>query len=1017
MERKLTHTAIALAVSSVFAASASAEIIISQYVEGGSYNKAIEIANTGDSAVSLDGFSLAKSSNGGGIWDTKIDLTGKTLNAKSVWVLANSRASDAIKALANQQDGAVANFNGDDPIALLNAQGEVHDMFGVMGDVDFAKDKTFIRKDEAMTSNASYDKAQWNELVKDDITGLGSLGYDAPEPPPAFTCTDDSADPTFTSIQAIQGDGDRSPLIPDGKFESEQDIFVTGVVSAVTKSITKGFYLQALEDDYNAKTSEGLFVETGSSDTGLSPGDVVCVKGKAHELFNRTQLKSDANSFVKQSSQAAPTAVEFVVADSETLHQALERYEGMNVELSADSKLFVTRNFSYDYAGRRNNMVLAHEKPLMKPTQVFAAESAQATDLAKKNAVSQVYLESDYKAASGEIPYYPDFAKDTDQDGSSENHIRLGSRVEGLQGVVDYSYGQYRLIATNTATKDTFVTKAVDAQGNTIFDVTRKAAPELTNADIRIASFNVLNYFNSHSSIGGPLNASCSDQADADASRGCNRGAKVNDEFLLQKAKIIKALAAMDSDIIGLMEVENNGFGDGSALKDLTDGLNATIDDVKKHYSYVEIKKADMTKGEFFGSDAIMVAMLYRADKVVPKGKAKVIVTPEQHVPADVLTRTKEDGTQESNTALSKYQRHSLLQTFTAKGSTVPLSVVVNHLKSKGSHCIEQWQSFEEKSDPANLQGKCNRFRTSATKVLGDSLKSVKGDVLIIGDLNAYGMEDPVLTLTDYSEAKYDREIRTASFTTLGKDDAGENKPYEAAGSVVTKGFGYINLNTKFHGADTFSYTYGGEQGNLDHALANPSLANKVTSITDWHINASESTMFEYSSKYTGKMPKYADVFSASDHDPVIIALDYAKSNKIKLPAKGEKLKVEYYLPEEAVVGDVVTVRLAKKSQAALKAMAASDDLTASTTLTQPDVDAGVVQVSFDKEPEKASYVMTQELADSAGTVKSTVSADVTISEAATENVESSSKSGASFGLSGLFALFGFGFLRRRTHK
>ena len=68
MERKLTHTAIALAVSSVFAASASAEIIISQYVEGGSYNKAIEIANTGDSAVSLDGFSLAKSSNGGGIF-------------------------------------------------------------------------------------------------------------------------------------------------------------------------------------------------------------------------------------------------------------------------------------------------------------------------------------------------------------------------------------------------------------------------------------------------------------------------------------------------------------------------------------------------------------------------------------------------------------------------------------------------------------------------------------------------------------------------------------------------------------------------------------------------------------------------------------------------------------------------------------------------------------------------------------------------------------------------------------
>ncbi|MEZ9418180.1 hypothetical protein AB4189_29075, partial [Vibrio sp. 10N.286.49.E1] len=83
---------------------------------------------------------------------------------------------------------------------------------------------------------------------------------------------------------------------------------------------------------------------------------------------------------------------------------------------------------------------------------------------------NRVFLESDGKAASGQIPYYPEFGQDDDQDGSSEQHIRLGSRVEGLHGVVSYSYNEYRLIATNEVSNTNFVTTGDN------FDVARKTA-------------------------------------------------------------------------------------------------------------------------------------------------------------------------------------------------------------------------------------------------------------------------------------------------------------------------------------------------------------------------------------------------------------------------------------------------------------------------------------------------------------------------------------------------------------
>ena len=63
--------------------------------------------------------------------------------------------------------------------------------------------------------------------------------------------------------------------------------------------------------------------------------------------------------------------------------------------------------------------------------------------------------------------------------------------------------------------------------------------------------------------------------------------------------------------------------------------------------------------------------------------------------------------------------------------------------------------------------------------------------------------------------------------------------------------------------------------GNLDHALGNVSLAERVVDIQDWHINSVESNLFQYPGKYSGDLEKSENAFRSSDHDPVIVALSY----------------------------------------------------------------------------------------------------------------------------------------------
>src|SRR5207253_7616942 len=149
----------------------------------------------------------------------------------------------------------------------------------------------------------------------------------------------------------------------------------------------------------------------------------------------------------------------------------------------------------------------------------------------------------------------------------------------------------------------------------------------------RVASFNVLNYFN-----GDGKGAGFDDPN--------NRGAKTLAEFERQEAKIVAALKALNADVVGLMEIETDGYGEFSAIRRLVGKLGAD-------WRFVD------PGVDKLGGDAIKVALIYNSRNVEPVG-----------VPATL--------------AVDDKNRQPLARTFRLPGQARKLTVVVNHLKSKG---------------------------------------------------------------------------------------------------------------------------------------------------------------------------------------------------------------------------------------------------------------------------------------------------------------------------------------------
>jgi hypothetical protein len=525
-----------------------------------------------------------------------------------------------------------------------------------------------------------------------------------------------------------------------------------------------GYYVQEENGDVdtNALTSEGVFVFANDFGPDVQRGDVVRVRGTVTEFSGLTEVASvNAVEICPGTASVASAAVSLPVAAIGDL----ERYEGMQVSFS--QTLTATEVFNL---GRFGEVSLSGVGRLSNPTAVVMPGAPAQAKLAENNR-SRIILDDGNNQQNIDPTRYP-------QGGlSASNTLRVGDTLPGLSGVMDFRFSNYRIQPIGPLSF---------AHANQ-----RTPAPEPVGGNLKVASFNVLNFFNGDG-LGGGFPTS--------------RGAINQFELDRQKAKEVSALKAINGDVVGLMEIENDG-GPNSALAELVSAVNGAMG--AGTYAYVDTG--------VIGTDEIKVALMYKPAAVTPVGTWRIITSA---IDPDFDT---------------SLNRPSLAQTFRHNASGETLTVVVNHLKSKGSACPAP------DIDAGDGQGNCNQTRTRAANALvrwlaTDPTGSGDPDHLLIGDMNSYTFEDPI-------------------------------RAFEAGG--------FTNLIRQFHGLDAYSYVFNGESGYLDHALASSSLAGQATGATDWHINPDEPTVLDYTTtfKTANQINTFYDPgpYRSSDHDPVVI--------------------------------------------------------------------------------------------------------------------------------------------------
>ncbi len=173
----------------------SQNLFFSEYAEGSSNNKYLEIYNGGSETINLNNYQLINCRNGCDSWEHFHPFNEDTaLNATDVWVFCAVDANDFIRAECNQTIANNSIFNGDDVWAIQNINtstiidkiGEIGDDPGsgwnVAGISNATKDHTLVRKESVLSGNIDWtasagtnsENSEWIILDQDDFTNLGS---------------------------------------------------------------------------------------------------------------------------------------------------------------------------------------------------------------------------------------------------------------------------------------------------------------------------------------------------------------------------------------------------------------------------------------------------------------------------------------------------------------------------------------------------------------------------------------------------------------------------------------------------------------------------------------------------------------------------------------------------------------------------------------------------------------------------------------------------------------------------
>lgn len=614
-------------------------------------------------------------------------------------------------------------------------------------------------------------------VISHAVVASADAAYTAAVAIPALTAgvLDDDGGTGVTRIHTIQGAGAVSPL-------TGYQVTINGVVTGFFTGSTgtrDGFFVQELDANADADpaTSEGVYVFLGSASplaataAALNVGDVVTVTGQAAEYNGLTEVDT-LSAITVGGTATLPAALPVTLPHAGGTY--LERYEGMRISLP--QTLTVTDNYDLGHFGQ---IILSHGR-LSQPTNIVAPGAPAQAQLAA-NLANQILLDD------GTSRGYPDPTPYLFDDGAGAT-LRAGDTTTGVSGVLTYQFGAY-MLQPAAAPLFTRVNP-------------RPAAVPAVGGSLRVSIGNVLNLFNGDGAGGGfPT----------------SRGASNHEEYQRQLAKTVAGILAPAPDIMGLTEVENDGYGPASALAQLVTALNAAAP-AGTTYAYVDAAAVDIV------TDVIHSAFIYRVETVETVGAPAMLSSPYYN----------------------NHARNPLAQTFREKATGAVVTVSINHFRAKASvSSMSDGIVPNPNNDQGDGQGNNNYLRTKEAEALTawlatDPTGSGDPDFLIIGDLNAYAKEDPITLLQNA---------------------------------------GYVNLTEQFEGVGGYSYSFDGAFGHLDHALASPSLATQVTGAATWHVNADEPIYYDYNTEdksvaqqaiNTGTPYRYAD------HDPVIMGFNLA---------------------------------------------------------------------------------------------------------------------------------------------
>ena len=486
------------------------------------------------------------------------------------------------------------------------------------------------------------------------------------------TCTVNVAVEGSATIPQIQGSGASSPYRNT----------VQTTEGVVTHVLAGGYFLQDANGDGNPATSDGLFVFTGSVPT-VAKGDLVRVKGTVIEYLagpSYTELTEvQSTDVLSKDKVIAATNIEFVPG------MDLEPFEGMLVNFTNDLTVNQT-----EYLGARGELNLSVGRR-ETPTNRYRPGTPEAVALAASNLKNELILDDSVFVTPTVVPYLG-------QDGT----VRSGDTVGRLTGVLDFG----AIGGGGAAFKLQPTLPPAFSRTNP-----RPATPALPTGNARIASANVLNFFTTFTNganVFGQTGQGCT--IGNSTSWGNCRGADNLAEFERQRDKIVQGLAGLDADVVGLMEIQNNG---DIAVDYLVKQLNGVVG--FGTYNYVPAPPAT-------GTDAIRVAMIYKPARVTPVGAAM------------------SDADEVNN-------RPPMAQTFKHTNGA-KFSVIVNHLKAKAG-CGSGLNA-----DLRDGQG-CHNYtrKLQAQRLVDYFIPTVQAaandqDVLVMGDMNAHSFEDPIHVLT-----------------------------------------------------------------------------------------------------------------------------------------------------------------------------------------------------------------------------------------------------------------------------